>query len=457
MEGNKDPNPERFKGDFIELEDGTGFRIDGCEFVFRYDAHDGWFDEFGNYYDKDGVPTTAPEGSTRPTRPNPEETKADDKKPNPDRFKDFILFEDKAAFAINSSDQVYWFDKDGGWFDEYENYYNHLGEPTTPPADIDDEEDDEEDDYDDDEDEYEPEVQNMLDEYDWDDDDDYEKPDKRVQNQVVLESEYENLVNHSKIQAYPDDQFIKINITNISFKGYMDDFKKLIQGTGAEIERFDYDRYGRNSHQGSARVLVRNKKSAENVISLNGTNFVGRRVIINVVEFENLSQSEEEADEEIESPANNKEDPNAFGESEEVQLLISGINYKVSMDVFRRDLEDNIEGKVSDFKYKKYKGDSHQGEALVTVKGKTLIDRVFKLNKMPYYGRKITVILYGKVSDKPKVEESKASEKNPEKKEPPKTEQKAPEKKPEPKEPQKTQTQQPEKKPLTLKNDSFFG
>lgn len=39
--------------DYEELEDGSGFRLpDGKE--FKYNKYGGWFDEWGNYYNKNG-------------------------------------------------------------------------------------------------------------------------------------------------------------------------------------------------------------------------------------------------------------------------------------------------------------------------------------------------------------------------------------------------------------------
>ncbi len=48
-------NPERF-ADFEEYKDGKGFSIRerGRVIDFNYDSEKGWFDEFGNYYNKDG-------------------------------------------------------------------------------------------------------------------------------------------------------------------------------------------------------------------------------------------------------------------------------------------------------------------------------------------------------------------------------------------------------------------
>lgn len=78
------------------------------------------------------------------------------------------------------------------------------------------------------------------------------------------------LENKNRIESYPEDTPIKIRVTNISFKGKMHDFKKLVQDTGAEIENFEYERYGRDSHTGWADFTVRTKKGALDAITLNG-------------------------------------------------------------------------------------------------------------------------------------------------------------------------------------------
>ena len=47
--------PERFK-EYFELPDKTGFKINGTDYVFKYDQDGGWRDEDGNYYDCNGEP-----------------------------------------------------------------------------------------------------------------------------------------------------------------------------------------------------------------------------------------------------------------------------------------------------------------------------------------------------------------------------------------------------------------
>lgn len=44
-------------------------------------------------------------------------------KPNPDRFKDYKLNEDKSGFSLPGCDYEFYFDEFGGWYDEFDNYY----------------------------------------------------------------------------------------------------------------------------------------------------------------------------------------------------------------------------------------------------------------------------------------------------------------------------------------------
>ena len=55
----KGPQPERFK-EYTEAEDGSGFYLDDNPHFFAFHAKGGWFDEFGNYYDSDGIPRSPP-------------------------------------------------------------------------------------------------------------------------------------------------------------------------------------------------------------------------------------------------------------------------------------------------------------------------------------------------------------------------------------------------------------
>merc|ERR1712232_1375274 len=56
--GYQEPNPGRF-GMYEEDNTGKGFYLPTGEY-FKFDHLHGWFDEFGNYYDMNGIPTQCP-------------------------------------------------------------------------------------------------------------------------------------------------------------------------------------------------------------------------------------------------------------------------------------------------------------------------------------------------------------------------------------------------------------
>ena len=65
------------------------------------------------------------------------ESNQEDKQPNPIKFQvkyfiilqDKVLLENKKGFKTKN-DRIYYFDIHGGWFDEYNNYYDQNGEPS---------------------------------------------------------------------------------------------------------------------------------------------------------------------------------------------------------------------------------------------------------------------------------------------------------------------------------------
>lgn len=63
MSTNK-PNPSRFEV-YTEIKGGKGFKIKGCDYVFKFDRFNGWFDEFGNYYNANGKSEDPPSESER--------------------------------------------------------------------------------------------------------------------------------------------------------------------------------------------------------------------------------------------------------------------------------------------------------------------------------------------------------------------------------------------------------
>ena len=43
------------------MKDRSGFTISGTDFIFKFDKHGGWYDEYRNYYDSNGSPRDSPQ------------------------------------------------------------------------------------------------------------------------------------------------------------------------------------------------------------------------------------------------------------------------------------------------------------------------------------------------------------------------------------------------------------
>ena len=85
--------PERFEV-YKELSDGSGFTIPQCKHIFKFDKYYGWFDQFDNYYDKNGSPADPP---------SPSEHSDDDYSPS-DRSDQYDEFEKEFGKPKNYDD-----------------------------------------------------------------------------------------------------------------------------------------------------------------------------------------------------------------------------------------------------------------------------------------------------------------------------------------------------------------
>ena len=56
------------------------------------------------------------------------------RKPNPNRFLEYEEFKNGKGFTIQEKGRYidFYFDDEGGWFDEFGNYYNSNGESDKP-------------------------------------------------------------------------------------------------------------------------------------------------------------------------------------------------------------------------------------------------------------------------------------------------------------------------------------
>lgn len=55
--------------------------------------------------------------------------------PNPKRFETYENLKDGSGFTIKGCDFIFKYDRYGGWYDEFANYYDSNGQPDDPPSD----------------------------------------------------------------------------------------------------------------------------------------------------------------------------------------------------------------------------------------------------------------------------------------------------------------------------------
>ena len=58
----------------------------------------------------------------------------DKQAPNPDRFKEYDEAADGSGFFLDDGKIFFPFDEYGGWYDEFDNYYNASGVPSPHPT-----------------------------------------------------------------------------------------------------------------------------------------------------------------------------------------------------------------------------------------------------------------------------------------------------------------------------------
>lgn len=132
-----------------------------------------------------------------------------------------------------------------------------------------------------------------IDEYDDDDygDQGYEKYDAFYANQgakiQIFVISYQQLENVRRLADYLDDEYVKIQFSNISFKSQMGHFFEYLRKY-CRIHFFneDYEKFGYNGHKGTCQITCENKREAEEAIKLNG------RVILNLKLSLTLKQTE---------------------------------------------------------------------------------------------------------------------------------------------------------------------
>lgn len=185
--------------------------------------------------------------------------------PNPARFNKYDVLPDESGFRIPGSDHIFEFDTHGGWFDEYDNYYNADGQPATPPE------------YDEDNlGDFDDIADALAREYDMYDDDDGEE------HLGHYDNIYLNIENKRVLANYLKDQEINIEIRNMNYNSTEADFESFLKNKHIEFIEFEFEYDNRDRFRGICYITL-DKINAEKLIEFNGSKLSGRDVKINVL------------------------------------------------------------------------------------------------------------------------------------------------------------------------------
>jgi hypothetical protein len=193
-----------------------------------------------------------------------------DTRPKPERFTEFVLLQDQTGFNIKNCDFTFYFDVNGGWFDEYHNYYDADGQPCTPPEYSEDWEDDKYGGFDDD-------IDKLTKEYDLGDDGDYE--DEHLHK---YENIYSNAENNRLLAFYLPDQEIEMEVKNLNYRSTEKEYEEFLAKNKIQCIEFEFCTNDRNQFNGTVYMKL-DRANAEKLIEFNGSNYKGRDIKIFVL------------------------------------------------------------------------------------------------------------------------------------------------------------------------------
>lgn len=354
-----------------ELEDKSGFKVLGINHhTFKYDEHGGWYDEYGNYYDK----------NNKPSSPS-----AFKQKPDAARFEKFNLTKDETGFTLPGSDRVYYFDVYGGWYDEFENYYNKDGVPQDAP-------------------EY-SDSDNVFDKFERE----YDNYDDDDEDEIL--AAYAKEANRKRIEGMKGD--VEFQVKNINFKASEDDFEEFLNKEKIAFINFEFEYLDDGRSRGVAYVTL-DKANAEKFIDLDNKVFRGRKIAITIFNDKSEgSQSDVEGHEdEIVTKQDNKINLDAYGAEDVVEIELVNLDEKTTVEDIQKFLAENhltVDDVDTEFDKETYAPNVAAFIYLV----KNQAEKLLSLTQHKILGRDVEIIVsepgYGdEEGDQSGTEESKA-------------------------------------------------
>jgi hypothetical protein len=232
---------------------------------------------------------------------NPQYTQQYNTQPNPQRFATFQLIADESGFTLPYSNYVFYFDENGGWYDEFNNYYNADGQPDAPPRYNNNRRQDDRHGYDDD---YDP-ADDFVNEYEQDEDGD--EDDLGHYDNIYL-----NIENKKTLAKCLKDEEVEVEVRNLDYRSNEDQFEKFLVDKNIAWIEFEFEYDDRDRFRGICYMTV-DKANAEKFIEFNGTKVLGRDIKVNVSRKKDAEGDESEHEEDI--------DVHAIGQTDEPIIL----------------------------------------------------------------------------------------------------------------------------------------
>lgn len=211
-----------------------------------------------------------------------------DHKPNPKRFEKYEPLPDNSGFKLPTG-ELFKFDKNGGWVDEYNNHYNCNGQPDDVEAYED------EDYYGEGEEKYDELVNEYIQNEYEDNEEDYDELYKNVESEVKINKMITN------IGSYPLEVPITIEFENMNFKAKVIDIINFFcadskYSSSRPIINATIDYFEEYKKKGTGRITTLNREFAKECVHKHGMKLYDRPLFLSL---ENFLGAEESGDEEV--------------------------------------------------------------------------------------------------------------------------------------------------------------
>lgn len=199
---------------------------------------------------------------------------AERRPPQPERFDVFTELPNGSGFTIRGCKHVFKYDRHGGWYDEYRNYYDKNANPTDPPSDDD-------------------RSDNSRSEHSGDDYDEFEKEYGKPQ-QYVEDYDEPNLIhleriayNLENLANYPNKP-LRVNFKNVGYYSKREEVLVFFQKKAKGVVNVVFNKNEKGQFNGTGYFVVDCPKSAEELVKLEGEKYGDREIKFDLEDIESF-------------------------------------------------------------------------------------------------------------------------------------------------------------------------